>query len=293
MRVVRRDRARISLFEGTPPAATALGGERLTEDPSGGRQRAVTAIIPAGNEAHQIVDAVKSVMWADEIMVVVDAASTDGTAEAAAATDSRVKVLVHEYGYSAAQKNWAIPQASHPWIFLLDADERVTPELRSEIRDLLEKGPLLDAYWITRKNLYFGRTMKHGGMQTDRVIRLFRRECRYQDRRVHAEIEGWETVGALKHPLLHDTFRNWEQYLRKLDVYTTWGAEQDFRDGKRSGMMHVVARPLGRLLKQYVLRLGFLDGIPGAISAYLGVYGVFLKYAKLWDMHRRNSGPQG
>ena len=265
----------------------------MVEEPADAGRPAVTAIIPAGNEAHQIADAVKSVMWADEIIVVVDAASTDGTVEAAAAVDPGVRVLVHEYRYSAAQKNWAIPQASHPYIFLLDADERVTPELQEEIRGLLEKGPLLDAYWITRKNLYFGRTMKHGGMQTDRVVRLFRRECRYQDRRVHAEIEGWETVGTLKHPLLHDTFRNWEQYLRKLDVYTTWGAEQDFKDGKRSGALHVVARPLGRLLKQYVVRLGFLDGIPGAISAYLGVYGVFLKYAKLWDMQRRNTGSQG
>ena len=253
-----------------------------------GDRAAVTAIIPAGNEANQIADAVKSVLWADEVLVVVDAASVDDTAGVAASVDPRVKVLVHEYGYSAAQKNWAIPQASHPYVFLLDADERVTPDLEREIGETLRDNATRDAYWISRRNLYFGRLMRHGGMQTDKVIRLFKRECRYQDRRVHAEIEGWATVGFMRSALLHDTFRDWEHYLRKLDVYTTWGAEQDLKDGKRSGLLHVVLRPAGRFLKQYIFRLGFMDGIPGAISAYLGVYGVFLKYAKLWDLQRRS-----
>ena len=249
---------------------------------------AVTAIIPAGNEAHQIADAIKSVLWADEVLVVVDAASVDDTAGVAASVDPKVKILVHEYGYSAAQKNWAIPQASHPYVFLLDADERATPDIEREIGETLQGDSICDAYWIPRRNLYFGRLMKHGGMQTDKVIRLFKRECRYQDRRVHAEIEGWTTVGFMRSALLHNTFRDWGHYLRKLDVYTTWGAEQDLKDGKRSGFLHVALRPAGRFLKQYVFRLGFMDGIPGAISAYLGVYGVFLKYAKLWDLQRRS-----
>lgn len=248
----------------------------------------VTALIPAGNEAHQIADAVASVAWADEILVVVDSASTDGTLEAARAIPaSRVRVESHEYGCSAAQKNWAIPRAIHPWVFLLDADERCTPALREELEALLAAGPDRDAYWIYRENRYFGRVMKHGGWQTDKVVRLFRRECRYQDRRVHAEIEGWKTVGTLRNPLSHETFRDWETYLVKLDRYTTWGAEQDFKDGKRAGTLSVVLRPAARLVKQYFLRLGFLDGIPGAIAAYLGVYGVFLKYAKLWDLARK------
>jgi len=247
----------------------------------------VSAIIPAGNEAHQIAAAVGSVLWADEVLVVVDASSTDGTARVAASADPRVRVLVHEYDYSAAQKNWAIPQATHPWVFLLDADERVPSELQREILGVLGSQPDRDAYWVYRRNLYFGRVLKHGGVQTDKVIRLFRRECRYEDRRVHAEIEGYETAGVLRAPLLHDTFRSWDQYLAKLDQYTTWGAEQDLKDGKGAGFANVVLRPMARFLKQYVVRLGFLDGIPGAIVAFLAVYGVFLKYAKLWDMRRK------
>lgn len=247
----------------------------------------VTAIIPAGNEAHQIADTIKSALWADEVYVVVDSASTDGTADTAREAAPGVRVDVHDYGYSAAQKNWAIPRASHPWIFLLDADERVTPELQAEIRQLMAHGPSEDAYEVRRKNLYLGRIMRHGGLQADKVIRLFRRECRYCDRRVHAEVKGYTSLGLLENPIFHDTFRDWPSYLLKLDRYTTWGAEQDFKDGKGAGLGNIVLRPLGRFLKQYVIRLGFLDGIPGAIAAFLGVYGVFLKYAKLWDMKRK------
>jgi glycosyltransferase involved in cell wall biosynthesis len=136
----------------------------------------VTAIIPAGNEVHQIADAIESALWADEVYVIVDSASTDGTADAARSAVPGVRVEVHDYGYSAAQKNWAIPRASHPWIFLLDADERVTPELQAEIRQLMARGPTKDAYQVRRKNLYLGRIMRHGGLQADKVIRLFRRE---------------------------------------------------------------------------------------------------------------------
>lgn len=254
----------------------------------------VTAIIPAGDEAHQIREAIRSVEWADEVYVVADAAATDGTAGVAGAL-SGVRVEVHEYGYSAAQKNWAIPRATHPWIFLLDADERCTPELRDEVLALLSRGPDADAYWIRRRNLYFGRVMRFGGWQTDSVIRLFRRDCRYADRRVHAEIEGYRSSGKLAGLLLHDTFRDWESYLAKLDRYTTWGAEQDLRDGKRAGFVNVALRPAFRFVKQYLFRLGFLDGIPGVIAVYLAVYGVFLKYAKMWDLQRRGGGgrPRG
>jgi len=246
----------------------------------------VTAIIPAGNEARNIGPAIRSLLWADEILVVVDAAADDGTAELAAVEDPKARVLVHEYAYSAMQKNWIIPQAKHEWVFLLDADERVTPELAEEVRELLAKGPEHDAHWIYRTNLFLGRKLRFGGGETDKVIRLFRKKCRYQDRRVHAEIEGWDTVGFLEHRLTHDTFRDWEHYLRKLDRYTTWGAEQDFKDGKKGGFVNIVLRPLHRFLKQYVFRLGVLDGIPGAIYAALGAYGVFLKYAKIWHLER-------
>lgn len=278
-------------FEMGPGFVDNLAGARggsVDHSEAVGQQQKVTVIIPAGNEADQIEEAASTVLWADEILVVVDAASNDGTLERVRTLkDPRVRAESHPYGYSAAQKNWAIPRATHPWVFLLDADERCTKPLRDEIQALLSGEPDRDAYWIQRENLFFGRVMKHGGWQTDKVIRLFRRECRYQDTRVRAEIEGWTTVGALQHPLQHSTFRGWAHYLTKLDQHTTWGAEQDFKEGKGAGMTSVLLRPTFHFIKQYIIRLGFLDGIPGAIAVYLGVYGVFLKYAKLWDMGRR------
>lgn len=267
-------------------------GVEMASQQSLGSPAKITALIPAGNEAHQIAEAIRSVLWSDEVFVVVDSASTDGTAEVARTSALGVRVESHEYGYSAAQKNWAIPRASHPWIFLLDANERVTPELQEEIRGLMARGPEKDAYQVRRKNLYLDRVMRHGGWQTDKVIRLFKRECRYSDRRVHAEIEGCGSLGELENAILHDTFRDWPSYLLKLERYTTWGAQQDFQDGKRAGFGNVVLRPIGRFLKQYVIRLGFFYGIPGAIAAFLGVYGVFLKYAKLWDMRRKEPKSQ-
>jgi len=247
----------------------------------------VTAIIPAGNEAHHIAEAIRSVLWADEVFVVVDAASTDGTEAAAKAVgDPKVRVVVHEFLSAAAQKNWAIPQATHPWVFLLDADERPEPALVEKVRALLGQDPQADAYWICRRNVYFGKVLKWGGMAHDRVVRLFKRECRYHDIQVHEEIDlAGRRVGEVKGAWLHhDTIRSWEHFQQKNDLYARWGAEQLYKEGKRAGFGSIVVRPLHRFLKQYLFRLGFLDGIPGALVAAMATYGVFLKYARLWTM---------
>lgn len=248
----------------------------------------VTAIIPAGNEAHQIRDAVASVLWADEVLVVVDERASDGTSALAAAVDPRVTVLVHEYVTPAAQKNWAIERARHEWVFILDADERPSPGLVKAIRTTLAGTPAKDAYWIYRKTFFMGRFLRWGGQSRDTVVRFFRTALRYQERLVHEEVQVPRGgAGTLPGYLEHYTFRDWDSYLEKQERYSTWGARQAFEAGAGAGLLEVLLRPLHRMLKQYVFRLGFLDGIPGAVSAYLGVYSVFLKYAKLWDMNRR------
>lgn len=249
----------------------------------------VTALIPAGNEAHNIVEAIRSVLWADEVFVVVDAAATDGTeALARSVEDPKVRVVVHPYESPSLQKNWALPQASHPWVFILDADERPEPALVERLQGLLRKGPEADAYWIYRRNIYFGRVMKWGGMDHDRVVRLVRRECRYHEVQVHEEIDlaGRKVAEVKGAYLLHDTIRSWEHWQAKNDLYCRWGAEQALKDGKRAGIVSIVLRPLHRFVKQYLFRLGFLDGIPGALVAAVAAYCVFLKYARLWSLQR-------
>jgi len=246
--------------------------------------RPLSVIIPTFNEEGTIEDCLASVAFADEILVV-DSFSTDRTVALAQARGARV--LQREYGYSAQQKNWAIPQARHEWVLLVDADERVSAPLRDEIRDLLARGPAADGYWIRRANHFLGKRIRFCGWGSDRVIRLFRRDvARYQDRQVHAEIDLAGPLPALRHPLEHHTFRSWSQYWRKLDLYSEWGARQMFLEGRRTSGMQILWRPLGRFVRMYLLRLGFLEGTHGVVLSMLGAFTVYLKHARLWEMQR-------
>jgi len=246
------------------------------------RRPRLTVIIPSFNEESTIRDCLESVRFADEILVV-DSFSTDATV--AIAREAGARVLQHEYVYSARQKNWAIPQASHEWVLLVDSDERVTPELRDEILGLLESSPRHDGYWILRANHFLGRRIRHCGWGTDRVIRLFRRDrARYEDREVHAEIDLPEPLPILAHPLEHHSFRSFGQYWRKLELYSEWGAAQLYKEGRTAGMLEILGRPVTRFLKMYIVRLGFLDGLHGLVLSMLGAFTVYLKYARLWEM---------
>jgi glycosyltransferase involved in cell wall biosynthesis len=247
------------------------------------RRAPLTAIIPTFNEEATLRDCLESVRFADEILVV-DSFSTDATVRIAREFGARV--LQHEYVYSARQKNWAIPQAAHAWVLLVDSDERVTSRLRDEILGLLESGPRHDGYWILRANHFLGRRIRRCGWGTDKVIRLFRRDvARYQDREVHAEIDLPGPLPVLRHTLEHHSFRSFRQYWRKIQLYSEWGAAQLYKDGKRAGPLEIFGRPVTRFLKMYIVRLGFLDGLHGLVLSMLGAFTVYLKYARLWEMH--------
>lgn len=244
----------------------------------------LSVIVPTFNEERHVGACLESVKWADEI-VVVDSFSSDRTLEIARPFATRV--LQHEYVNSAAQKNWTIPQAAHPWILVVDADERVSAPLAAEIREVMEKGPSHDGYVIRRLNHFHGKPIRHGGWGRDRVLRLFNRERgKYQEKNVHAEVEIAGNVSELKHPLLHDTFRGFGDYLRKIDRYTRWGAEDLHRRGRKATALDMAARPAWRFVKRYILQAGFLDGTEGLMISGLDMYSVFLKYARLWEMGR-------
>ncbi len=248
-----------------------------------GRQP-ITVIIPTYNEEKNLEDAIRSVLWADEIMVV-DSFSTDGTLEIAKRYGCRI--LQHEYVNSATQKNWAIPQASHEWVMILDADERVTPELREEILRELEN-PRYDGYYIGRRNYFLGYPLNYGGWgpEEDRNIRLFKRDIsRYEDKEVHADvIVSTGRVGQFKHPLIHHSYRTLKQYFRKMERYTDWAAKDIVKAGKRPNLFNLVLRPVGDFVKFYILKQGFRDGMPGLIIALLSSYYVMVKYAKAWEL---------
>lgn len=246
---------------------------------------ALTVIVPTYNEEANLRACLESVRFADELLVV-DSFSTDGTT--GIAREFGARIVQHEYVYSARQKNWAIPQAGNDWVLLVDADERVTPGLRAEILELLEKGPTQDGYWIYRANHFLGKRMRHCGWESDRVIRLFRRDtARYQDRRVHAEIALPGPLPALHHPLEHHTFRSFGQYMERINRYSEWGAAQMYSEGRRAGPLTIFGRPIVRFLKMYIVKLGFLEGVHGLVLSMFGAFSVYLKYSRLWELSLR------
>jgi len=242
----------------------------------------LSAIIPTGNEIHNIEEVLASVNFADEILVV-DSFSNDGTYEKA--KEKADKVIRREYKYSASQKNWAIPKAKHEWILLVDADERVTPELRDEILQIL-KNPSDDnivGYWIGRNNHFMGKHVRYSGWKNDKVIRLFRKsKCRYEDKLVHAEIIADGKVSKLKNKLYHNTYVSLDLYLEKMNRYA-WLQAGDY-DKKTNTLTayHFILKPLWGFFKHYIIQFGFLDGIPGLTIAYIRGYSIFMRYSKIW-----------
>lgn len=250
----------------------------------------LTVLIPAGNAEKHLracIDSVRGI--ADELMVVVDAASADATESIA--RERADTVLVHVYTNSAAQKNWAIPQAKHPWILVVDADEMATPELAEDIaRVLREDGPE-DGYRIHRINHFAGQRIVGCGWQRDDVLRLFRRDRgRYEEKHVHADIVTCDgkplRIGGLKGKFLHYTFDSFPQYLKKHGRYAAWAGEDRALRTGRVSLFHLAGRPAWRFFRQYIMYGGWRDGIAGFVICWMAAHSVFLKYAHVWEKQR-------
>lgn len=244
----------------------------------------ITVIIPTCNEEVHMEELLSSVQWAAEILVV-DSFSTDNTV--AIARQYGAKVLQREYLNSANQKNWAIPQASHDWILLIDADERPTPELIQEVQHLAINPSQKDtvAYWINRNNFFMGQQVTYSGWQNDAVIRFFRKDqCRYEEKHVHAEILAKGNVDTLKGKLDHYTHRSTQHFLAKMERYAQWSAEDHYQKTPTVGFFHLAIKPLFRFFKHYILKRGFLDGRIGFIVSSIMAWGVFLRYIKIKEI---------
>jgi glycosyltransferase involved in cell wall biosynthesis len=247
-----------------------------------GRRRRISALITTGNEERNIGDCIESLQWCDEI-VVVDSFSTDKTTEIVRSFPG-VKLLQRTYFGAASQKNWGIDQTSHPWVFILDADERCTPELQTEIENLLSAEPEHEAYTIRRQVYFMDRVIRFSGWRHDRVVRLFKRGAvRYERKRVHPKAIVRGTAPMLRSPMLHLMIESFEQYLPRIVTYGFWGAAQRWRAGKRAGPFEVFGRPFWRFIRMYLIQLGFLDGMAGLVFCMLQSFGAYLKYAILWE----------
>jgi glycosyltransferase involved in cell wall biosynthesis len=248
----------------------------------------LSVLIPTFNEEPNLPDCLASAKdLADEILVV-DSFSTDRTVEIAKAAGARV--LQHEYVNSAAQKNWSIPKCAHEWVFIIDADERMTAELKAEIRELLSKpgGPEQDGYFIVRRNFFLGGEVKHGGWGSNDVQRLFKRELgRYAEREVHADVEIKSgRSGHLKCKLDHitcpATMEGLNRYFQRFNRYTTQAAERYHREGRVPHWYCFFFHPGWEFFKMYILKFGILDGIPGLAVCAFSAFTRFVRYMKLY-----------
>src|SRR5260370_17019342 len=242
----------------------------------------LTVVIPTRNEAAQITECVRHVAWAAEV-IVVDGSSSDETATLARAAGA--VVLARDGATIAAQRNAGIAAASHAWVFALDADERIGPELARELARVVA-APGHQAYAVRRRNVYLGKTITRAGWGRDWVVRLFRRDRRFIERRVHEGLEPVADVGRLAAPLEHVPFRDLTHHLSKADRYSTWAAADLAAHRPPAPIPHVPFPPPAPFVRMYVLQLGLLDGWRGAMLAALGAITVFLKYARLWERSR-------
>ena len=244
-------------------------------------QHKLSILIITKNEEKFIKSLLTSLDFADEI-VVVDSGSTDKTTEIA--KELGAKVLFREFDYHSAQKNWGLQQLKNDWVLILDADEKVSDELKQEIKSILNKRDIEEkAFWIRRKNFFMGEEVKYSGWQNDKVIRLLHKGfCKYDDKLVHEEIETNEKVGVLNNKLLHYTYKDFKTYFKKFQKYSTQKALIKNEKHEKVGFFHLAIKPGIKFFKHYVLHKGFLDGKVGLIISIMESFQDFLVYLKVW-----------
>jgi glycosyltransferase involved in cell wall biosynthesis len=249
----------------------------------------VSVTIITLNEAQHIADAIDSAAWADEV-IVVDAGSADDTVAIAQRKGARVSTR----GWSGYvdQKNHAAALAANDWVFSLDADERIPPALASEIRDLLAREPARRGYRVPRVTFHLGRWIRTTDFYPDYQTRLYdRRAARWQGRYVHESVRVDGGAGQLTHDLQHYSFRDLSDQVARLNHYSTLAARQMHEAGRRAGVVDLLVHPPAAFLRNYVLRRGVLDGSVGLVISLVNAYGVFLKFAKLWELERKSQIP--
>jgi glycosyltransferase involved in cell wall biosynthesis len=243
----------------------------------------ITAIIPTLNEETHIEEAIKSVSFADEI-IIIDSFSTDNTV--ILAEKYNVKIIKRKFDDFSSQKNFAIEQAKHPWIYILDADERVTPEVELEILEAVKKPNGFVGFYVKRSFYFAGKKINYSGWQRDKVVRLFlKTQCKYQGV-VHETIKTTGKLGFFKNKIDHFGYKNYNHFISKIHQYGDLKAKELHAKGKTVNAYHILIKPPFRIFSHFILRKGFLDGYAGLVLSTTQAYAVLTRYIKLWLLNK-------
>lgn len=240
----------------------------------------ISALVITYNEENNISDCLDTLMWCDEI-IIIDSKSSDRTTNIASKFTKKI-FSVENLSFSE-KKNLGVEKASYNWILCVDADERVTQNLKTEIRELLNStDKSLNAYYIKRKSFFISKFIKYCGWYPDYVLRLFRKsdKVRFSEKLVHEKLLLDEKAGKLRSELIHYTDLDFEHYVNKMNLYSSYSAEEIFLDRKKPKIFSIIFRPVFTFIKMYFLKLGFLDGYIGLVLCTLSSIHVFAKYSK-------------
>lgn len=246
----------------------------------------LSVILITRNEEANLGDCLASLEGIAQQIVVVDTTSSDRTLEIARSHGAVIAQPLDWPGFGP-QKNRALDLASSEWVLSIDADERLTPALRSEILTAIHHSAHVNCFAIPRLSWYCGRFIRHSGWSPDYVDRLFKRgTARFSDDLVHERLIPSGSVARLKNPMLHYSFMNYSQVLQKLDRYSTVAAEQAFAKGKTSSPLKAVFHGAWAFIRTYIIRAGFLDGGQGFALAISNAQGTYYRYIKLWHLNQ-------
>ncbi|HWA07500.1 MAG TPA: glycosyltransferase family 2 protein [Ignavibacteria bacterium] len=246
----------------------------------------ISAIVITYNESANITECLESLKWCDEILVI-DSASSDNTCELARKYTNNITITGNiPYG---EKRNIGIDKAAFDWILWIDADERISPELKREIEELISQSATQhEAYLVNRRSFFINKFIKHCGWYPDYTLRLFKKSSgiRFDSSLVHEKAVYSGNTGRLKSDILHYTDRDFEHYINKLNKYTSLSAEELKAKGKKTTFFDIIFRPAFAFFKMYFLKLGILDGYMGLVLCSLSSIHVMTKYSKLYLMNK-------
>jgi glycosyltransferase involved in cell wall biosynthesis len=244
-------------------------------------KKLLSALLITYNEETNIKVVLNDLAFADEI-IVIDSFSTDKTV-AIASSFKNIKVVQRAFDNFASQRNFAISLATNSWILFIDADERITPELKEEINNIINQKDSKSAYFMRRDFIFKNKKLHFSGWQTDKIIRLFKKEkaSYYPKKIVHEKLIIDGKVGELRNNLIHHSYSSYKDYKQKMIFYGQLKAKEELLKKTNPNFFHYYIRPIYQFIYQYFIRLGILDGKKGLIICYLNALSVYVRFQEV------------